>query len=118
MTIALWIVNILLALAFLAAGAMKAARPKEALAANGMAWTEDFSSPSIKLIGIAEVIGAVGLIVPLLTGIAPILTPIARPPQGVGRPGPRPGRALDRKRRAGLPRRPRLMNRPGLGPRP
>ncbi|MBN9215668.1 MAG: DoxX family protein [Microbacterium sp. SCN 70-200] len=77
MTIALWIVNILLALAFLAAGAMKAARPKEALAANGMAWTEDFSSPSIKLIGIAEVIGAVGLIVPLLTGIAPILTPIA-----------------------------------------
>lgn len=77
MTIALWIVNILLALAFLAAGAMKAARTKEALAASGMAWTEDFSAPSVRLIGIAEVLGAVGLILPILTGIAPVLTPIA-----------------------------------------
>jgi len=77
MIIALWIVNALLALAFLAAGAMKALRPKEALAANGMGWTEDFSAGTIKIIGIAEVLGALGLILPLLTGIAPILTPIA-----------------------------------------
>ncbi|BDZ55981.1 DoxX family protein [Agromyces marinus] len=77
MLIALWILNALLALAFLAAGAMKAIRPKEALAGAGMAWTEDFSSPSVKLIGAAEVVGAFGLILPLATGIAPILSPIA-----------------------------------------
>jgi uncharacterized membrane protein YphA (DoxX/SURF4 family) len=77
MLIALWIVNALLAFAFLGAGLMKLARPKPALAASGMAWTEDFGSPSVKLIGALEVIGAVGLIVPLLTGSAPILTPIA-----------------------------------------
>jgi len=77
MLIALWIVNVLLAVLFLAAGAMKAVRPKETLATAGMAWTEDFSSPSVKAIGVAEVVGAFGLILPLATGIAPILTPIA-----------------------------------------
>lgn len=77
MLIALWIINALLAFAFIAAGAMKALRSKDALAANGMAWTEDFRPTTIRLIGLAEVVGGVGLILPLLTGIAPILTPIA-----------------------------------------
>lgn len=67
----------LLAFAFIAAGAMKALRSKEALAANGLAWTEDFQPTTVRLIGLAEVVGGVGLILPLLTGIAPILTPIA-----------------------------------------
>lgn len=77
MLIALWIVNGLLAVAFLGAGAMKATRTKEALAASGMGWVEGFSATSVRLIGIAEVLGAVGLILPLLLGIAPVLTPIA-----------------------------------------
>jgi len=77
MTIALWIVNILLALAFFAAGAMKVARPKAALVSSGMGWAEDFSAGAIKAIGAVEVLGAVGLIAPLATGILPILTPIA-----------------------------------------
>lgn len=77
MIIALWVVNIVLGLLFLAAGAMKAVRSKEALAANGMAWTEDFAAPSVRLIGIAEVVGALGLILPVVTGIAPVLAPIA-----------------------------------------
>lgn len=38
---------------------------------SGMAFVEDFSVPSVKLAGIAEVLGAVGLILPALTGIAP-----------------------------------------------
>jgi len=42
-----------------------------------MAWAEDFSPVATRLIGIAEILGALGLILPLLTGIAPILTPIA-----------------------------------------
>lgn len=77
MLIALWIINGLLALAFLAAGSMKLFRPKAALQSMGMAWTEDFPDAAVKLVGAAEIIGAVGLILPLLTGIAPLLTPIA-----------------------------------------
>jgi hypothetical protein len=77
MLIAYWIVAGLTALAFLAAGGMKLARSKEQLAASGMAWTEDFSAPAIKLIAAAEVLGALGLVLPMLTGIVLILSPIA-----------------------------------------
>jgi uncharacterized membrane protein YphA (DoxX/SURF4 family) len=75
-TIALWIINVLLALAFLGAGAMKATRPKADLEKN-MAWVADFSAGAVKLIGLVEIVGAVGLIVPMATDIVPILTPIA-----------------------------------------
>lgn len=77
MLIALWIVNGLLALAMLGGGFMKLVTPKATLAERGMAWTEDFSGGTIKVIAALEVVGAFGLILPLLTGIAPILAPIA-----------------------------------------
>lgn len=77
MIIALWIVNAILALAFIAAGGMKILRPKPALVASGLTWADDFADPTVKLIGAAELIGGIGLILPLLTGIAPVLTPIA-----------------------------------------
>ncbi|MCT9930613.1 DoxX family protein [Planotetraspora sp. A-T 1434] len=78
MNVVLWILQGLLALVFLAAGAGKLAQPKEKLAANpNMAWTEDFSQPTIKTIGALEVLAAIGLILPGLTGIAPVLTPLA-----------------------------------------
>lgn len=76
MEIAIWIIQGILATMFLAAGIMKSVRPKEKLAAS-MPWVNDFSPAGIKLIGIAELLGAIGLIVPYLTGIAPVLTPIA-----------------------------------------
>jgi uncharacterized membrane protein YphA (DoxX/SURF4 family) len=74
--IVLWIVAGLLALGFLAAGSMKAFRPKEALADN-MGWVEDFSIPMVKLIGVLEILAAIGLILPAALDIAPILVPIA-----------------------------------------
>jgi uncharacterized membrane protein YphA (DoxX/SURF4 family) len=77
MLIALWIVNGILALCFLASGLMKLIRRKEKLSGAGTTWDEDFAQPVVKLIGLAEVLGAIGLVLPLLTGIAPILTPIA-----------------------------------------
>lgn len=77
MTIALWILNALLALAFLAAGGLKLAKPKDALVAGGMAWAQGVSSRNVKLTGLAEVLGAAGLILPLALNIAPVLTPIA-----------------------------------------
>ena len=77
MNITLWIIAGLLALAFLAAGAMKLAKSRAQLAESGMAWTEDFSDTQVKLIGLVEVLGALGLILPAALGIAEILTPLA-----------------------------------------
>lgn len=77
MLIALWIVNVFAALAFLGTGSLKAFVPKPTLRARGLAWTDDFSPTTIRLLGAAELVGAVGLIVPLATGILPLLTPIA-----------------------------------------
>jgi uncharacterized membrane protein YphA (DoxX/SURF4 family) len=76
MAIALWVVQVLLALAFLGAGAMKLSQPKEKLLKN-MAWVEDFSQRTVRLIGALEVVGAIGVVVPALTGILPWLTPLA-----------------------------------------
>lgn len=42
-----------------------------------MAWTEEFSAGAVKTFAALEVVGAIGLILPLATGIAPILTPLA-----------------------------------------
>ena len=61
------------------AGAMKLAKSKNDLAAmcDNMAWTADFYAGTIKAIGLVELLGGLGLIVPALTGIVPILSPIA-----------------------------------------
>jgi hypothetical protein len=77
--IAVWIASGLLAAAYLFAGGTKLLTPKERLAKNpSMAGAaEAFSATSIKLIGGVEVGGALGLILPWLTGIAGILTPAA-----------------------------------------
>ncbi len=77
MNIALWVIAGLLAVAFLASGAMKLTRPKEKLAASGMGWAEDFSAGTVKAIGTLEVLAAVGLILPAALGIAPVLVPLA-----------------------------------------
>ncbi|MFV0407141.1 MAG: DoxX family protein [Propioniciclava sp.] len=76
MTIALWIASGLLAALYLGAGAMKAIRSKDQLAEN-MDWVNDFSAGTVRFIGIVEVLGGLGLILPWLTGIAPVLTPLA-----------------------------------------
>jgi len=76
MNIALWIVQILLAIAFGMAGLTNIIQPKEKLAAR-TPYVEGFAATTIKLIGTLEVLGAIGLIVPLLTVILPWLTPLA-----------------------------------------
>jgi hypothetical protein len=77
MSIAFRIVAGLAAVAFLGAGLMKLLRPVPALKDAGMSWVEDYSNSTIKLIALAEVVGAVGLIVPIAAGIVPVLSPIA-----------------------------------------
>jgi len=73
----LWIVAVVLAVAFAAAGTMKLVKSKPELAEQGMGWVENFSPTQIKLIGALEVLAAVGLVVPPLVGLAPVLAPLA-----------------------------------------
>ncbi len=76
MNAALWIVQIVLAMMMLMAGAMKVMKSKDELHEK-MGWVEDFSENTIKAIGGLEVLGAIGLILPAVTGIAPVLVPLA-----------------------------------------
>ncbi|GAA4623563.1 DoxX family protein [Cellulomonas oligotrophica] len=76
MHVALWVVQALLALAFLAAGGMKLTRPKDALA-TALPWSASWSTPALRALGAVEVLGALGLVLPGLTGIATVLTPVA-----------------------------------------
>jgi len=84
MNIFLWIVAGVLAAFFLAAGATKLTQSRRKLLANpNMQWVQDFSAGTIKLIGTAEVLGALGLILPGALDIAPILVPLAATGLGV-----------------------------------
>ena len=74
MNVALWIVQGVLAVAMLGAGGLKVVTPRTKLAEK-MKWASSWSDTNVKLLGLAEVAGAVGLVVPWLTGIVPILTP-------------------------------------------
>lgn len=71
----LWAAQVLLALAYLAAGGMKATRQIPDLA-KMMIWPAEYPLLT-RFVGIAEVLGAIGLILPMLTGILPWLTPLA-----------------------------------------
>lgn len=77
MNTALWIVAAVLAAAFAGSGLMKLFVPKDKLVTSGQGWAADVSQANIRLIGLVEVLGAVGLIVPALVHIAPVLVPLA-----------------------------------------
>jgi uncharacterized membrane protein YphA (DoxX/SURF4 family) len=83
MSIALWVVQVLLAAAFVVSGATKLSQPNEKLVKMAerfqehRPWMEDFSQPTVRIIGSLEVLGAIGIVVPSLTGIVPSLTPLA-----------------------------------------
>jgi hypothetical protein len=78
MDITLWIIAGLLAVAFLASGAIKLILSREKLAAApGGGWVEDFSAGTIKAIGALEVLAAVGLVLPAALDVAPVLVPLA-----------------------------------------
>ena len=76
MNIALWIVQIVLALVFVRAGFPKVSQPVEKLRARWN-WTKHVAPLVIRLIGSLEILGALGLIVPKATGYLPWLTPAA-----------------------------------------
>lgn len=78
MNIALWIAQGLLALVYVVAGGLKVVRPRGQLVASGnFDWMKDSSDAGVKAVGLVEILGALGVILPWLTGVAAILTPIA-----------------------------------------
>ncbi|MGD0707934.1 MAG: DoxX family protein [Anaerolineaceae bacterium] len=78
MNIVLWIMQVFLLIMYGIAGATKAFNT--AKTRESMNWTEGRTDNSVRFIGTAEMLGALGMILPMLTGILPWLTPLA----GVG----------------------------------
>lgn len=76
MNIALWILQGIAGAMYIMAGLMKSSQPKEKLALK-MSWVNDYSAGAVKFIGLSQLFGGIGLIVPWATGILPVLTPIA-----------------------------------------
>jgi uncharacterized membrane protein YphA (DoxX/SURF4 family) len=77
MNTALWIGQCFLALVFLYSGFCKATLPEQKLVAMGQTGVEGLAAPFIKFIGISEIIGVAGLLVPWAFEIVPALTPVA-----------------------------------------
>ena len=75
--VALWLVQIILAAAFGMAGFMKITQPIVELAEAGMTFVNTFPSIAVRLIGVIEIMGALGLILPAALRIKPVLTPLA-----------------------------------------
>ena len=77
MNILLWSLQGLLAALFLMTGIMKIVQSKETLKQRLGPWTEGFSKAQLSFIGLVEIAGAAGLILPMYLDVIPILTPFA-----------------------------------------
>ena len=77
MTYVLWIIQILLALLFLFAGGTKLVLPLDVLKSMGSPNQIQLPGLLLRFIGVVEVLGALGLILPGLLRIKPWLTPLA-----------------------------------------
>ena len=73
----LWIGQILLALAFLGVGYGHTLRFEQMSTRPGMTWLGAVGRDRMRVIGILEILGAIGLILPAATGFLPWLTPVA-----------------------------------------
>jgi uncharacterized membrane protein YphA (DoxX/SURF4 family) len=77
LSIVLWVVQVLLALLFIFAGGMKLVTPLEKLAAAAPPGSVVLPGAFVRFIGVAELLGGIGLILPALLRIKPGLTPLA-----------------------------------------
>ena len=75
--IALWIGQALLAVLFGFAGLMKIITPAEEMMASEMSFVNFVGIGMTRFIGVTELLGAIGLILPAALRIKPILTPLA-----------------------------------------
>jgi DoxX-like family len=77
MNVTLWILQGVLGVAFAGAGLMKLALDKKVLADKGMGFVDEVSPGFVKALGAAELLGAIGVVLPAIVNIAPILVPVA-----------------------------------------
>jgi uncharacterized membrane protein YphA (DoxX/SURF4 family) len=77
MNVALWIIQVLLALLFLFAGGTKLVLPIDVLTSMGSPNQVHLPALLIRFIGVCEVLGALGLVLPGLLRVKPGLTPLA-----------------------------------------
>lgn len=73
----LWTLQVLLAVVFTYSGLWKISQPKARLIAVGQTGVAPFPMPVVRFTALAELLGAIGLVLPPLTGIATYLTPLA-----------------------------------------
>lgn len=73
MHITLWVIQILLALLYLNAGYLKTFKPIEEIAPT-IFWVTSVPEGLVRFIGISELLGGIGLILPAATGIRPQLS--------------------------------------------
>jgi uncharacterized membrane protein YphA (DoxX/SURF4 family) len=71
--ITLWIAQIILAAMFIMAGIMKSTQPIEKLSPS-LPWTSQVPELLVRFIGVSELLGAIGLLLPSLLRIKPKLT--------------------------------------------
>ncbi|KAA9159638.1 DoxX family protein [Amycolatopsis acidicola] len=72
MEIAYWIVAALLGVVYLFAGGKKVAQSREQLAPM-MGWVDTIPMWAVRCIGVVEILGVLGLVLPPVTGVAPAL---------------------------------------------
>jgi uncharacterized membrane protein len=77
MNIFLWSLQVVLALSMLGSGVVKSFVPKPGILKLGQSGVTHLEMPTIRFIGIIELFGAVGVVVPWLTDTAAWLTPLA-----------------------------------------
>jgi len=76
LNIGLWVAQVVLAVMFGFGGAMKATAPMPELVEQ-MGWPGALPEGLVRFIGVSELLGAIGLVLPSLTRIKPALTPLA-----------------------------------------
>lgn len=73
----LWVAQSLLAALFLFSGVMKSTRSEHKLVTSGQTGVEGLPRSLIRFIGISEMLGAAGLVLPMLSNVMPVLTSVA-----------------------------------------
>ena len=75
MNIALWIIQALLAIMYGIAGVVKTFQTQKAH--EQFPWAKNRTDGFVRFVGTSELLGALGMILPMLMGILPWLTPVA-----------------------------------------
>ncbi len=76
LNISLWIAQVVLAAMFLMAGVMKATHPIVELG-KSLPWVNDVSIGLVRFLGVSELLGSIGLLLPSILRIKPMLTPLS-----------------------------------------